>query len=106
MYRTHIIFLHSKLGFVKCELLQLDSLQNSKWLIFKIYLNTEKSLFCHFCYSKSTPHMRLNPVGLVRAKHMLSEYIKFTKIEFVEIELFKFEVCSSIGFDLNGLNQI
>jgi hypothetical protein len=106
MYRTPIIFLHSKLGFVKCELLQLDLLQNSNWLIFKIYLNTEKSLFCHFCYSKFIPQMRLNPVGLVRENHKLSEYIKFTKFGSVDFKLVKFKVCISIGFELNGLNQI
>jgi hypothetical protein len=106
MYRTHIIFLHSKLGFVKSELLQLDSLQNSKWLIFKIYLKTEKSLFCYFCYSNSTQDMSLNPVGLVREIYKLSRTFWFAKFGFVEIELFKFEVGSSIGFELNGLNQI
>ena len=88
MYRTPIIFLHSKLEFVKCELLQLDSLQNSKWLIFKIYLNTEKYLFCYFCYSKTTQGMGLKPVGLVRAIHKLSRTFGFAKFEFVEIELF------------------
>jgi hypothetical protein len=88
MYRTYIIFLHSKLEFVKCELFQLDSLQNSNWLIFKIYLNTEKSLFCEFCYSKTTQHMRLNPVGLVRSNHKLSRTFGFAKFEFVEFELF------------------
>ena len=89
MYRTPIIFLHSKLGFVKCELLQLDLLQNSNWLIFNIYWNTEKFLFCHFCYSNSTPHIGLNPVGLVRAIHKLSRTFGFAKFEFVEFELFK-----------------
>jgi hypothetical protein len=46
--------------------LQLDSLQNSNWLIFKIYLNTEKYLFCYFCYSKTTQGMSLNPVRFAR----------------------------------------
>jgi hypothetical protein len=106
MYRTYIIFLHSKLGFVKSELLQLDSLQNSNWLIFKIYLNTEKSLFCHFCYSKSTPDMSLNPVGLVREIYKLSRTFWFAKFGFVEFELFRFEVGSSIGFETKELNWI
>ena len=90
MYRTHIIFLHSKLEFVKCELLQLDSLQNSNWLIFKIYLNSEKYLFCYFCYSKTTQHMGLNPMGLDQAFHKLSGTIGFAKFGLVEFELFNF----------------
>jgi hypothetical protein len=40
--------------------------------------------------------MRLNPVGLVRAKHKLSENIKFTKFGSVDFKLFKFEVGSSV----------
>jgi hypothetical protein len=68
--------------------MQLDSLQNSNWLIFNIYLNSEKYLLCYFCYSKTTQGMSLNPVGLVRAIHKLSRTFGFAKFEFVEFELF------------------
>ena len=102
MYRTYIIFLHGKLEFVKCELLQKDLLQNSKWLIFKIYLNTEKSLFCKFCYSNSTQGMSLNPVGLVREIYKLSKTFWFAKFGFVEFELLNLKWAAVL--DLNQKN--
>jgi hypothetical protein len=47
--------------------------------------------------------MRLNPVGLVRAKHKLSEYIKFTKFGSVDFKLFKFEFSISREFELTEI---
>ena len=90
IYRTYIIFLHNKLEFVKCELLQLDSLQNSQWLIFKIYLNTEKSLTCYFCHINSTQDFEVGPVGLDRSFYKLSSNINFIQFGWVDLKLFNF----------------
>jgi hypothetical protein len=48
----------------------------------------------------------MRPVPLFRQFHELSKYIKFAKFGLVEFKLFKFEVGTSIEFELNGLNRI
>ena len=101
MYRTHIIFLHSKLELVKCELLQLDSLQNSNWLIFKIYLKSPKSLPCYFFHINCTQELKVGPVGLDRSFYKLSNNIKFAKFGQAKQILFNFKVGVSIEIDLN-----
>ena len=42
-------------------------------------------------------------MGLVRAIHKLTRTFGFAKFEFVEFELFNFEVGSSIGFELKWI---
>ncbi len=63
----------------------MESLQNSKGLIFEIYLNTEKSLFCYFFYSNSTQDM-----GLDQAFRGLSNSIRFGQNGSVDLKLFEF----------------
>ena len=69
----------------------MESLQNSKGLIFNNYSKAEKSLFCLFSHCNSTTYFDLNPVGLDGAFHELSKYIKFVEIGSVDLDLLNFE---------------
>ena len=65
----------------------MESPQNSKGLIFNIYLKTEKLLICYFWYIISTADIGLNPMWLVRSFHKLSNNIKFVEFGSLDLEL-------------------
>jgi hypothetical protein len=48
----------------------------------------------------------MRPVPLFRQFHEVSKYIKVVKFGSVEFKLFKFEVGTSIEFELNGLIRV
>jgi hypothetical protein len=48
-------------------------------------LNSENSLTCYFYYSNSTIYIDLNPMWFDGSFHELSKYIKFIKIDRVDL---------------------
>jgi hypothetical protein len=81
----------------------VETLQNSKGLIFNNYSKAEKYLPCYFYYSNSTTHFDLNPVWLDGAFHELSRNIKFVKFGSVDLSPLNFE--ASIRLQINSTGK-
>ena len=92
MQSDHTILLHKQLVQVKCELKELELTQYLFWLIFKNYLNREKSLPCYFYHIYSTKNLTMRPVACCREFQWLSNSIKFSKFGLANLKLFNFKV--------------
>ena len=98
IWSNHVIFLPKQLGYLKCELWEVESPQNHLWLIFNNCSKAEKSLPCLFYHFISITDLGLNPVALDRVFDELSKNIKFVEIGSVDLDLLNFEFVTRLQF--------